>query len=383
MGHAMTEQVSRARLELGQDSLLVWLEEAGPSTSAEQPLELPWFWIRDHSEDPSAVDPATKQRVIDTFAIDRSVRPSGAEVVDDAILVHWPDGTHTSTLSFDLLASLKAHAPPVTLWASSDDANVPVLEAGDVMSSDDELRRWVETIATWGFGLVKGCGREVADAEALANRIGYVRRSVFGAMWTLSSEVVAHDDSAYGNETLQPHTDGSYSHDGPGLQFFVCSERSGQGGESVLVDGFAAAEALRAVEPEAFNILTEVDVPARYIEQGIHLKASRPTIRLSPHGGPAASIVQVTLNNYDRAPFLLPADRLHAWYDAYGALHELVADTSTWWSKRLEPGDGLFFDNWRCLHGRLAYTGRRIFHGGYLNHEDFESRLRALGVSDR
>ena len=48
------------------------------------------------------------------------------------------------------------------------------------------------------------------------------------------------------------------------------------------------------------------------------------------------------------------------------------------WHRVLRPGDALLFDNWRVLHGRLAYTGKRTLCGAYLNHEDFESRLRLL-----
>jgi trimethyllysine dioxygenase len=40
----------------------------------------------------------------------------------------------------------------------------------------------------------------------------------------------------------------------------------------------------------------------------------------------------------------------------------------------------MLFDNWRVLHGRTAYTGVRRLCGAYLNHEDFESRLRLAGM---
>jgi trimethyllysine dioxygenase len=42
----------------------------------------------------------------------------------------------------------------------------------------------------------------------------------------------------------------------------------------------------------------------------------------------------------------------------------------------LAPGEAMLFDNWRVLHGRKAYAGKRTLCGAYLNHEDFESRLR-------
>ncbi|MEM9614641.1 MAG: TauD/TfdA family dioxygenase [Actinomycetota bacterium] len=346
------------------------------------PLVLPWFWIRDHSDDPSALDVATHQRAVDTFTIDRS-RTGTATVTDGVLRVTWPDDTPTSVITPSTLAAAvpteavaagPAEDRPLELWRDPDDVHLTDLDHEQVMAGGDGLRAWMHDIATFGVGVVRGVPTGDEAAEALANRIGYVRRSVFGDVWRLSAEAMAFADSSYGAETLLPHTDGCYSHDGPGLQFFVCAERTGTGGESTAVDAFAAAEALRAADPEAFDLLAEVAVPHRYLDDGIHLEARRPTLRLDDRG----ELVQVTLNNYDRAPFLLDEGRLQPWYDAYAAYHELVNDRACWWSTRLEPGDALVVDNWRCLHGRLAFTGTRVFYGGYLNHEDFESRLRVL-----
>ena len=45
----------------------------------------------------------------------------------------------------------------------------------------------------------------------------------------------------------------------------------------------------------------------------------------------------------------------------------------------------MLFDNWRVMHGRASYSGGRKLCGAYLNHEDFESRIRmaraAIGAS--
>jgi trimethyllysine dioxygenase len=212
----------------------------------------------------------------------------------------------------------------------------------------------------------------------LANRVGYPRATIFGDIWQLAAGIAEHADSAYTRTFLEPHTDGAYSADAPGLQLFACIERDGDGGESILVDGFAAAARLRTEAPERFELLTRVAVPGRYIEAGVHLQAARPTIGLDGDG----EVDHVTFNNYDRAPFLLPADEMLAWYEAYGHLHRLIVDRRHWLLVRLEPGDVLLFDNWRVLHGRMAYSGRRVFEGCYHNREDFESRLRVLRAGD-
>ena len=86
--------------------------------------------------------------------------------------------------------------------------------------------------------------------------------------------------------------------------------------------------------------------------------------------------MQVSLNNGDRAPFLLPPDEMTAFYDALRSVEELANDPRLQWQHVLAPGEAMLFDNWRVLHGRKAYSGRRTLCGAYLNHEDFESRLR-------
>jgi trimethyllysine dioxygenase len=90
-------------------------------------------------------------------------------------------------------------------------------------------------------------------------------------------------------------------------------------------------------------------------------------------------VVQVSFNNADRAPFLLPAEEMTAFYGALRAFEQLANDRRLQWRHVLRPGQVLLFDNWRVLHGRGAYSGHRRLCGGYVNREDVESRLRVLG----
>jgi trimethyllysine dioxygenase len=89
--------------------------------------------------------------------------------------------------------------------------------------------------------------------------------------------------------------------------------------------------------------------------------------------------VQVSFNNADRAPFLLDEDDMVLFYDAIRAFDQIANDRSMQWRHTLAPGEAMLFDNWHALHGRTAYTGKRTMCGAYLNHEDFESRLRTVG----
>lgn len=342
---------------------------------------LSWRWVRDHGEDPTSFNPETKQRRVYAIGLDE-LAPAAAvsrTLVSTApvIAIEWLDQSEPTWISERTLAALLAPSAPAGCvpWHHANRANVSKGEVASVLTDNQALRTWLHDLDRFGFAYLGGFSGGHEEVAELAARIGHPRSTIFGPTWDLSSDVALHDDTAYTQSFLAPHTDGTYSHEAPGLQMFCCIERNGTGGESVVVDGFAIAETLRTDFPEDFDILKSVNVPAHYIEPGVELRASRPAIRVDANG----AVVQVSMNNYDRSPMHLPAVEMNDFYRAYGRLHELANDQDRWVSIRLGPGDVLITDNWRALHGRLAYTGARHFIGCYLNHEDFESRLRVLG----
>jgi len=343
---------------------------------------LGWRWVRDHGEDPASFDSKTKQRRVYALGGDEPAAAQSAMLAEidgiAAVAFVWHGDAAQTWISLATLTQLVAPLPASqpARWHRGDQADVTKGSVAAVLSDDAALAAWLGDLHHMGFGLLGGFSGGHNEATALARRIGYPRSSIFGPTWDLASDIADHDDTAYSQSFLAPHTDGTYSHEAPGLQMFCCVERGGTGGESVVVDAFAIAETLRNEHPEDFETLTTVRVPGHYVEDGIELRAERPAIRLDDKG----NVAQVSMNNYDRSPMYLPAPEMHAFYTAYGRLHELANDRSRWFTVRLEPGDVLINDNWRVLHGRLAYTGARRFIGCYLNHEDFESRLRTVGA---
>ena len=71
---------------------------------------------------------------------------------------------------------------------------------------------------------------------------------------------------------------------------------------------------------------------------------------------------------------------MSAFYQALRVFNRLIEDPDNQLKLRLEPGELVLFDNWRVLHGREAFEGKRQLIGCYFNREDFESRLRLLRV---
>ena len=67
------------------------------------------------------------------------------------------------------------------------------------------------------------------------------------------------------------------------------------------------------------------------------------------------------------------------YYEALRVLSKHVeAPESEFWLK-LRPGSVLFIDNWRVMHGRSAFTGKRMMTGCYLPRDDWLSKARVLG----
>ena len=342
----------------------------------------PWLWLRDHSESEVDLHPDSKQRQIDVFSEspNNAVNKVSLDKNSRNVLVQWVDESE-SCLSFDLLKSMAQPNPPhakalrsANLWNSSNEIEIfPEISYKAVMS-DGGIKKWLTHIQRTGFVLVTETPATPEVTKELMERMAYIRNSIFGGFSVWDNKLESPDDTAFTSLSIEPHTDGTYVHDAPGLQTLHCIKRDSIGGENQLIDGLAIAEKMRNEYPDAFNILCNVNIPGRYIKPSTYLEAHRPLFRVNNKG----KVVQVSFNNHDRAPFRLENNQMSKFYDAYKIFHNLANDSSRQFEFILDPGKVLTFDNWRLLHARSSLTGYRQLCGGYHNREDFESRLRSI-----
>ncbi|MET4805507.1 trimethyllysine dioxygenase [Limibacillus sp. MBR-115] len=344
----------------------------------------PALWLRDHCGCPDCLHPETHQRLVDTFSLPDDLMPQDPQVADNgrALILTWSPERHSSRYEADLLRRLadgKEPTDPVakTLWdaATLAEEGLGEVPAEGFLSDDDLLAEALTKLDRRGFLFVEGLDPTPEATQAVARRISYIRETIFGGFWDFTANM-EHKDTAYTTLEIGPHTDGTYSFDGPGYQMFHCLAFEGTGGESLLVDGFRVAREIQERAPDLYRVLGEIAVPGQYLdhERGVHLLAKRPVLRHDSDG----ALIQVSYNNHDRAAFLPDRERLEAFYEGLRLFHRLANDPAFQMIERLAPGRMLIFDNWRTLHGRKAYQGKRRLAGAYINKEDVESRLRVL-----
>lgn len=162
------------------------------------------------------------------------------------------------------------------------------------------------------------------------------------------------------------------------LEMFHVLSHDGDGGETLLVDGFNAAEELRRREPEAFKVLCMVPVSAEFIDKKFHYTATDSVLKVNPISN---ELIQIRYNIRDRAVLnTIPQSDVGLFYEAYKLLGEEINKQENQYWVKLQPGTLVIIDNWRVLHGRSAFTGARQLCSCYISRRDWTNTAKMLGL---
>ncbi|GAM39649.1 trimethyllysine dioxygenase [Talaromyces pinophilus] len=255
----------------------------------------------------------------------------------------------------------------------------PSVDFEAVMNTNEGLTVWLQHVIDWGYCLVKGVPVTPEATEKLLKRIAFIRETHYGGFWDFTSDLT-FKDTAYTDEALGGHTDNTYFSDPARLQLFHLLEHTqGEGGKTLLVDGFYAAWRMLAEDPQNVEAFTDYAQPWHSSgNEHVSIQPYRhfPVFERDPT---SARLLRIRWNNYDRAAKIdwTPAMAMH-WYRAARYWNAIISRKSIQKWLQLEPGTALLFDNWRMLHGRSEFTGKRRMCGGYINNDDFVSRFRLL-----
>ena len=170
--------------------------------------------------------------------------------------------------------------------------------------------------------------------------MAFIRLTHYGGFYDFTADL-ASKDTAYTSLALGAHTDTTYFTDPVGLQMFhILSHTDGSGGESLLVDGFYAAEVLRKEDPGAYRLLSETLIPAHASgNEGISIQPSAPSPVLKHHPV-TKQLMQVRWNNDDRATMdtWRSEAELEAFYDAARKWSLILRRPDVEYREQLRPG---------------------------------------------
>ena len=222
--------------------------------------------------------------------------------------------------------------------------------------ADDAVRAaCLDAVAT-GFTLLRGVTAEPGTVLRVAETFGFVRETNYGRLFDV--RVVADPANlAFTSRAIPPHTDNPYRDPVPTLQLLHCLRDADLGGDTGLVDGFAAAAALRAADPARSRVLTTRLLAVRVRRQGDRAAGQPAADQRSPRTGGSPRCGSTTAR-CSRCG--CPPSRQQAAYAAYRTWAGLLGRPEFMLTLRLAPGDCLIFDNTRVLHARTAFaaTGR-------------------------
>jgi gamma-butyrobetaine dioxygenase len=352
---------------------------------------MPGVWLRDNCHCPECRDPRSGQKLFQVTELPAGLVVRGVwEGADGGVEVEWgPDG-HRSRYPGGWLRANRPGAGGGTsdhrteagkeLWRAGDLAGrMPAASWGDYLGAPGERARVLAAVQRLGFALLRGVPRREGQVLAVAETFGFVRETNYGRLFDVRVEPDPNN-LAFTSARITPHTDNPYRDPVPTVQLLHCLENAAEGGDSGLVDGFAAAALLRAEDPAAFEVLTRVPVPFVFRDGRAELRADRPLIGVDGLG----RVREVRFNNRSTGTLRLPADQLDAFYAAYRAFGELLLRPGLQLDFRLGPGDCLVFDNTRLLHARTAFEGSAARHlqGCYADLDAVASTLAVLRRAD-
>ncbi|EJF73829.1 gamma-butyrobetaine dioxygenase [Pseudomonas sp. D8002] len=340
-------------------------------------------WLRDNCPCPVCVYSVTREQVLEIVDVDEHLTALSARIDQGLLTVEWSGG-HRSQYDPGWLrahayddesrAERRAAKPKSLLWDRTFE--LPVFDYAALMEDPKALLQWLLALRDSGLTQVRGVPTEPGSLALIAKRISFIRESNFGVLFNVQSKADA-DSNAYTAFNLPLHSDLPTRELQPGLQFLHCLVNDADGGESIFVDGFAIARALRDEDPEAFRALCEIPVEFRNKDRHSDYRRLAPIIALDALG----EVAEIRMANFLRGPFEAPAEQMPLLYRAYRRFIAMTREERFRLVKRLNPGELWCFDNRRTLHARNAFdpaSGARHFQGCYIDRDELLSRILVL-----
>uniref|UniRef100_A0AC35UBM7 Trimethyllysine dioxygenase, mitochondrial n=1 Tax=Rhabditophanes sp. KR3021 TaxID=114890 RepID=A0AC35UBM7_9BILA len=361
-------------------------------------IQIPFIWLRDHCRSNKSFNWNTFQRNVDLEKLQQMAKVDEVELEDKVVLesdnqilkVNWKDGHISQFKVEDILRWTNKQNDfwvEKEFWNSTNLKDVQKPMSVDTLS----LSAFYEHFLRFGFATINNVAFNDPDiTKQLCQRIATIHNTFFGDFWIFSNaqdlELVAHADTAYGNDGIDIHTDGTYFAQTPGIQVLHCLRPADEGGENVLVDGIGSAEILKKTYPQYFECLTKMKILHHYKEPcdeknetGYLSTNISPIIEVDETG----QIKQIRYNPYDRSPMAIPQNKLGyedtiLFYKSLIQFNSILKTPQHMLELALKPGTVMFIDNTRVLHARKGFKGKRVMCGAYLSMCGLMAKAKSL-----
>jgi gamma-butyrobetaine dioxygenase len=364
-------------------------------TAFENGLDVTWMdgeesryfyaWFRENCGCKECRNVFTLERKIDPLDVPFDIKPTGWDNNNGTELTFtWQDG-HRSSFPSSWLWFHAANNPrnvQPSFVTKSQNRELPEAAPLSEMTyeaymNDDASFLWgINQILDNGSLFITGVPCEEDAIIPFASRISFLRQTHYGSTFQVRS-VPNPISVAYTNEKLISHTDLPNFENPPGIQFFHCITNDANGGESVLVDGYAVAERLKKDNPHHFKALTENPLSFRLQDKDNDRFNCDPVIELDNYG----HLKRIRYSRANLSPYVGSPETYQKVREAFLEFTRLVESPEFENVLKLKPGEMLITDNERVLHGRLGFdlgTGDRHLQGCYLDRADLRSRKAVL-----
>jgi gamma-butyrobetaine dioxygenase len=341
------------------------------------------LWLRHRSTEPGEIEETNRQRLFTPVDIDATLTVMSCALAGHVLDTVFSDG-HRARLDLSAIERALGWRPDPEEPPAAEPWTAPLAEfpyvdwAGITFDrATEDLGAVISFLSAFfrhGYVVLRNTPAEVGTVSRVANRLGYIVGQNFGWVFDVEAKP-SPTDLAYTAFELLAHSDEPYRQPVPGIQMLHCISNEAPGGDSTLVDGLAAANALLAEHPDWHAALVDTKVEWRY-DMGSDTVVNRGYIlEYDRHG----RYTQIRTNNKLDEPIVEPGVDLSGFYAGRRWLAEWANDPAHRVTFRLEPGDIMFMDNHRALHGRTAFDssqGRRHLQGCYIEHDGPDTMYR-------
>jgi gamma-butyrobetaine dioxygenase len=255
-------------------------------------------------------------------------------------------------------------------------SNILRVSQDAVLTSDDARAALTRALIEDGIAFVTDMAEDEGSLPRLVNTIGPITPSAEGLFFNVRVEIEP-TNLAFTAGPLEMHTDLPGEEMAPGVQFLHCIDNTVEGGRSLFVDGAAVAMALKAEDPEAFDLLAGHDIPFFYRHDNWDYREHQRVIETDVDG----NVTGVTISQHLQDYLDLPQSLLDRYYPALVRFIRMLQEDRFMMRCRAQAGTCVVFDNHRIVHGREGYvadSGQRYLRGCYTDRGALRSTYRVL-----